>query len=262
MSERLADYVTAGAGEVTVFLLHGGYGAKEYWRPEIAALAAEGYRVIAWDAPGYGLSPLPVGPYGIEILAEAAAQLIRARGGKKNVVFGHSMGGLIAPKLAAAHPDLVQGMVLSATMASLAQGGANFKDDFMKKRLDPMNMGATLADAATPLVRSMMAPGSAGPLVDLIVETAASTPSATFRAALQAIATYDGTPVLAGVKAPTLCIAGQHDPVGSPANMQKLAGMITGAEFAEVAGAGHYAWAEKPEAFNKVLFDFLKRRVA
>lgn len=262
MSERLADYVTAGAGEITVFLLHGGYGAKEYWRPEIAALAQAGYRVVAWDAPGYGLSPLPAGPYGIELLAEAAAALIRARGTRRNVVFGHSMGGLIAPKLAAAHPDLVQGLVLSATMASLAQGGANFKDDFMKKRLDPMNMGATLADAAIPLVRSMMAPGSSGPLVDLIVETAASTPSATFRAALQAIAAYDGTPVLAGVKAPTLCIAGQHDPVGSPANMQKLAGMIKDAEFAEVSGAGHYAWAEKPEAFNTILFDFLKRRVA
>ncbi|MBX3453724.1 alpha/beta fold hydrolase [Ferrovibrio sp.] len=262
MAERLADYMATGDGPVTVFLLHGGYGAKEYWRPEIAALAQAGYRVIAWDAPGYGLSPLPEGTYSIERLADAAAQLIRARGSKCNVVFGHSMGGLIAPKLAAAYPDLVQGMVLSATMASLAQGGANFKDDFMKKRLDPINMGATLADAAIPLVRSMMAPGSSGPLVDLIVETAAGTPSATFRAALQAIASYDGTPVLAQVKAPTLCIAGEHDPVGSPANMQKLADMIKDAEFAAIAGAGHYAWAEKPDAFNKALFDFLKRRVA
>jgi pimeloyl-ACP methyl ester carboxylesterase len=43
--------------------------------------------------------------------------------------------------------------------------------------------------------------------------------------------------------------------------MQKLAAMIPGAQFSVIENAGHYAWAEQPEAFNRVLLDFLKVRM-
>ena len=53
----LPDHVvTNDGGQTTVYLLHGIYGAKEYWRPLTRSLAEAGYRVIAWDAPGSGLS--------------------------------------------------------------------------------------------------------------------------------------------------------------------------------------------------------------
>ena len=50
---RLPDYTVTGEGKVTVFLLHGIYGSKEYWRYQTERLVARGYRVVAWDAPGY-----------------------------------------------------------------------------------------------------------------------------------------------------------------------------------------------------------------
>ena len=58
---RFPDYQVSGAGDTTVFLLHGAYGAKDYFRYEIETLVRAGLRVVAWDAPGYGLSPLPEG---------------------------------------------------------------------------------------------------------------------------------------------------------------------------------------------------------
>ena len=49
----LPDYqLSNDAGKVTVYLLHGIYGAKEYWRPTIGRLIEHGYRVVAWEAPG------------------------------------------------------------------------------------------------------------------------------------------------------------------------------------------------------------------
>ncbi|HEY7742891.1 MAG TPA: alpha/beta fold hydrolase, partial [Burkholderiales bacterium] len=69
---RLPDYTVTGEGRVTVFLLHGIYGSKEYWRYQTERLVARGYRVVAWDAPGYGLSPLPV-PFSFDVVAEAGA---------------------------------------------------------------------------------------------------------------------------------------------------------------------------------------------
>ena len=62
-SLRLPDYAVhhpAGtANGTTVFLLHGAFGAKEYWRSQVQAMIHAGYRVVSWDAPGYGLSVLP-----------------------------------------------------------------------------------------------------------------------------------------------------------------------------------------------------------
>ena len=49
----LPDYAVTGAGKVTVFLLHGIYGAKEYWRYQTERLVARGYRVVAWDARAF-----------------------------------------------------------------------------------------------------------------------------------------------------------------------------------------------------------------
>jgi pimeloyl-ACP methyl ester carboxylesterase len=250
----------AGDGPTTVFLLHGGYGSKDYWRPEVETLVQNGFRVVAWDAPGYGVSRLP-DTFSIESLAQACVQLVKTVGGGRNVVFGHSMGGLIAPKVWELAPDRVHGLVLSATLASLQQGGKEFADDFLEKRLAPLKGLTTLAAAATPLVKSMFAPASSGPLTELIIDVAATTPVPTFRAAMYAIQAWDGAPVVQRLRVPTLCIAGRHDPVGKPEEMQKLAAMIPGAQFSVIEDAGHYAWAEQPDAFNRVLLDFLKVRV-
>lgn len=57
---------------------------------------AAGYRVIAWEAPGYGLSKLPE-KFDFDAVAKAGAALVRATGREKNVIFGHSMGGQITP---------------------------------------------------------------------------------------------------------------------------------------------------------------------
>jgi 3-oxoadipate enol-lactonase len=257
---RCPDHLVAGDGSTTVFLLHGGYGSKDYWRPQIETLVSSGYRVVAWDAPGYGISPLP-DRFSIESLAEACVRLIDKVGTGHNVVFGHSMGGLIAPKIWELAPDRVHGLVLSATLASLQQGGKDFADDFLEKRLAPLEGLTTLAAAATPLVKSMFAPGASGPLAELVIDVAATTPVPTFRAAMYAIQAWDGTPLLPRLRVPTLCIAGRHDPVGKPAEMQKMALAIAGAQFSVIENAGHYAWAEQPEAFNRVLLDFLNQRM-
>ena len=50
---RIPDYQVTGEGKVTIYLLHGIYGAKDYWRYQTARLVGKGYRVVAWDAPGY-----------------------------------------------------------------------------------------------------------------------------------------------------------------------------------------------------------------
>ncbi|WP_419253922.1 alpha/beta hydrolase [Caulobacter sp. ErkDOM-YI] len=101
----------------TVLMIHGYGCAGSCWGPAAERLTAEGYRVEAPTiradqrkvaAPGAGLAGLSLADYVADMSALAAA--LAKQDGEAPIVFGHSMGGLIAQKLAEA--GLVSGAVL------------------------------------------------------------------------------------------------------------------------------------------------------
>lgn len=257
---RFPDFQVAGSGDTTVFLLHGAYGCKDYFAHEIATLVGVGLRVVAWDAPGYKLSPLPEGGLSIEGLAEAAARLIDLMGTQRNIVLGHSMGGIIAPAVYAIRPDRVHAVVISATVASFAQKSEEDKRTFLAERIAPLKSGKTFAETAGAVIHSMFAPGSSGPLVECVRSVALNSPADTFCAAIEAITLYDGEPNLRGIRVPTLLLAGQHDKVGRPEGMENVKrNFIPHAHFHCLPNSGHYSFAEEPELFNQHLFDFIRQ---
>jgi 3-oxoadipate enol-lactonase len=178
--QRIPDFQVAGDSDTTVFLLHGAYGSKDYFRPEIETLVRAGLRVVAWDAPGYGLSALPEGGLSIEEMAEAAVRLIDLMGGRTNVLLGHSMGGIIAPAVSVMAEGKVHGLVISATVASFSQKSETDKKTFLAERIDPLKKGKSFRETAGAVVGSMFAPGSSGPMVELVREVALSTKTETF----------------------------------------------------------------------------------
>jgi 3-oxoadipate enol-lactonase len=257
----LPDHTVSGAGRTTVFLLHGIYGSKEYWRPQTERLVARGYRVVAWDAPGYGLSPLP-DPFTFDVVAEAGVRLIQALGGDRNVVHGHSMGGQITPRIRLAVPALVHGIVISSTIGYFANRTKEEQEEFVRTRTAPPPPGTDPVTANRLVVDSMLGPASGGPEVDLVRHWASRTPPATVKAAVKAVQTWPEAQAIAGFRAidiPALLVAGEVDQVGHPAGMKRVAAMIAGCELAVVPGSGHYPWAENPAEFNRHLLGFLGR---
>lgn len=260
---RMPDFQVAGDSDTTVFLLHGAYGSKDYFRPEIETLVRAGLRVVAWDAPGYGLSPLPVGGLSIERMAAAAVRLIDLMGSRTNVLLGHSMGGIIAPSVAVMAPNKVHGLVVSATVASFSQKSEADRKNFLAERIDPLRQGRSFRETAGSVIDSMFAPGSSGPLVELVREVALGTATETFIASIQAIVDYEGVQSLRNVKVPTLLLAGQHDKVGRPDGMLNIkTSFIPHAQFRLLPKSGHYGFAEQPELFNQHLLDFVHHHFA
>ena len=82
----------------------------------------------------------------------------------------------------------------------------------------------------------------------------------TFRAAVAAIAGYEGREILPTLDVPVLCIGGALDATAPAAVMEKMAAKIAGADFVALEGLGHFGWAEAPERFNTELLGFLGRR--
>jgi 3-oxoadipate enol-lactonase len=255
---RLPDYSVTGVGDTTVFLLHGAFGAKEYWRSQIAALSGAGYRVVAWDAPGYGVSPLPA-DFSVETAARAFGLLLDAQGSRRNMVLGHSMGGMIAQRGFDYRTDRVHGLILSATSAAFGKGDGEWQQAFVRDRIAPLDAGLTVAQYAPKMLRGMMAPDITAPEVDLVIDVVSQMREETFRAAIVAVTKYDGRDILEKMaKIPVLCIAGEHDLSAAPPKvMQKLAEKI-GGEFVCMPGVGHFGWAEDSAAFNQHMLSFLK----
>lgn len=240
----------------TVFLLHGAFGAKEYWRRQMAALAAAGYRVVAWDAPGYGLSPLPEG-FGIDLCAKSLAALLRSQGSGRNVVLGHSMGGMIAQRAWAYAPEHIHGYVLSATSAAFGQPDGDWQREFVRQRVAPLDAGRSIPDYAPEMLKKMMGPRAEGPDVRLLIDTVSLMREETFRAAVAAIATYEGRALLPTMHVPALCVAGELDRTAPAEVMQKMATKMPRAVCVSLEGLGHFGWAEDAARFNQVLLDFL-----
>jgi pimeloyl-ACP methyl ester carboxylesterase len=162
--------------------------------------------------------------------------------------------------VATLRPKTVHGLVISATVGSFSQKSDEDKKRFLAERIEPLKAGKPFRETAKAVVDSMFAPGSSGPLVELVREVALSTASETFIQAIAAIVQYRGEETLPQVKVPTLLMAGAYDAVGRPEGMRNIQRQfIPHAQFHELPNSGHYGFAEEPELFNQHLLAFIRQ---
>ncbi|HEX7049063.1 MAG TPA: alpha/beta hydrolase [Longimicrobiales bacterium] len=107
-------YVTAGAGDRTVVLLHGFPQTWWEWRRIIPALVEAGFRVVAPDYRGAGDSWRPPGGYDKRTMAEDVRRLLREHLGiaGRVALVGHDIGLMIAYAYAQAHRDEMSHLVV------------------------------------------------------------------------------------------------------------------------------------------------------
>ncbi|MCP4333250.1 MAG: alpha/beta fold hydrolase [Gammaproteobacteria bacterium] len=99
-----------------LFLIHGIGSRRQTWEQIIDELQDE-YTCISYDLRGHGASPLPDGPFGLDELVEDL-EALRARLGIEQAHFaGHSLGGMIGPAYARAHPERALSLGLLSTAA-------------------------------------------------------------------------------------------------------------------------------------------------
>ena len=255
---ELPAYLEQGQGDTAIFLLHGVGGGKEAWTRNQPALAAQGFRTIAWDMPGYGAS-LPLATCSNAALAGALKTLIVQIGAQRNVLLGHSMGGMIAQELAALHPELVHGLVLHSTSPAFGKGDGAWQQQFLQSRFEPLDQGLGMAGLAKQLVPGMFAPDADPALIAEAAALMGQVPEASYRAALSAIVSFNRLADLGRIAVPTLCLAGELDHNAPPAVVEKMASRIGDAEYVCLPGAGHIANIETPDLFNQTVLSFLKK---
>lgn len=266
--------VSAGGGPLVV-LLHGFPDCWYGWRAQLPALAAAGFRAVAVDLRGYNLSDRPerVDAYRMpRLVADARAAVHALGGGGRAHVVGHDWGGAVAWHLAAAHPEVVDRLVIA---------NAPHPDRFGELLRTPAQALRSWYTAAVqvPLVPEFVL-GAAGRQVLLGVlegmhrRPGAFTPvdRARYRAAFRGswgvrgpLAYYRAAARHPGeefhtprhVDRPTLVVWGQEDPALVPENASALERFVPDLRVERFPGAGHWVMADAAEGVNRAVVRFL-----
>lgn len=241
-------------GDAVVFL-HGIGGQPELFRQQFAAFG-DAHRCIAWEMPGYSRTTLPK-ETSFATLADALNRLMDRAAAPRAHLVGHSMGGMVALEFAAKAPDRVLSLTLSGSSAAFGGSSGAWQADFIAKRTRPLDEGKGMSGIAASVVDGLLGDAPDPAARAAAVAAMSAIPEASYRAALNCLVTFDRRDALASLAMPVLLIAGSRDTVASPELMKKVQTKVPGAHYAEIAGAGHLANIEKPQAFNDALATFL-----
>src|SRR6478752_5890355 len=102
----------AAANGHSVLLLHGNNFGGFYFKAIIDALTKEGFRVIVPDQIGYGRSSKPIAPYNFNSQARNTFLVLQKEKIEQAMVVGHSMGGMLAARMATQYPKTVERLVI------------------------------------------------------------------------------------------------------------------------------------------------------
>src|SRR5882672_3961518 len=108
------DVAAAKPNGRTAVLLHGRNFPSSYWAPVIRTLSNAGYRVVVPDQIGFGKSSKPSGELHFDTLARNTVTLLDHLHIAKAEIVAHSMGSMVAVRIARAYPDRVDRLVLTA----------------------------------------------------------------------------------------------------------------------------------------------------
>lgn len=251
-----------------VVLIHG-WGCSVFtFHRTIAPLAEAGFRVLAADLKGHGLSdkPLAAGDYSTPAMVAHFRDILDAFGVGRAAVVGHSLGGALALDFALASPDRVSRLALLAPV-----GLGRTAVVSLVRALTPRAVAPVLPHLIGRWVAKLvlrLAYGSFHGFSERDVDEywAPSQFPAAARAAVAMAHEFDWSPLppdrLATLRPATLVVVGSRDRMIEPRSAGRLLASRPGVELRIVRGAGHVALEERPDEVNAALLAFLAPEIA
>lgn len=301
-----------GRGPAVVFC-HGWPELAFSWRSQIDAVAAAGFRAIAPDQRGFGLTGGPDDPmqYDMQIFCDDLAAMLDAKDIDKAVFCGHDWGGAVVWAMARLHPDRCSGVIGLNTAAGRPQGLPAVENS------EPSSIVMT----GNYYVATFQEPGRAEAILEADVrhtfdfilsrggiwdkEAFAQLPEDSAERQMNLLEliqredppgdpfmseqvmsyfteTYEATgftkglnwyraigrmgPIMAKaasrIEVPSLYVGAENDVILPPSSADGMEDFISDLEKYTVMDSGHWTQQEKPEEVNRVIVDWLNRKIA
>jgi pimeloyl-ACP methyl ester carboxylesterase len=250
-------------GEQAVFV-HGLAGSASNWTDLMGLLSGE-FACDALDLPGFGYSPPPPRhDYTIDAHAQAVVRLIEKRARGPVHLFGNSLGGAIATRLAGTRPDLVRTLtlispalpdlrprygparILAATMPGFGPWAVRrftllSAEQRVQGTLDMCFADPTSVhpDRLMEFVEDVRRRDGLSHTAEALIASSRAIVNAYVRRSLWRYA--------ARVSAPTLLIYGRHDRLVDPRMAARAGRVFKHARVVVLPDVGHVAQMERPE---------------
>ncbi len=247
------SFRSGGQGETIIFL-HGLLGSSAAWAFQFAALTP-GYHVIAWDAPGYGASTLI--PANIDAYEQSLHELILSGGHDRVSLVGHSMGGTVASRYAARHPDNIRCLILSCTHPGYgAPDTAPVSEKLQKRLLELADIGPEAYgwNRARDLLPFPDTPGS---VLAYAAKIAAQTHPEGLARASRMLQLADNRPLLPKITVPTLLLTGEKDRVVQPRLAADLLNLVPYTQHIVMPGLAHAPYFQAPDYYSGLIKNFI-----
>jgi pimeloyl-ACP methyl ester carboxylesterase len=261
------DHLDEGTGSPALVLIHGLCCDYTDWKPQLEAFSKT-HRVITPTLRGHGGEASDAATLSMETLAADVVALVREKNLSDVIVAGHSMGTRVAHEVWCQAPDVVKGIIL-----------VDGSDRALKDPTEAINQfeAATTGDKLKPWVAGlfdiMFYGDRFADLRKACVDRALAMPDENVRSLYRNMLTWDalkGDAVMHAVDVPTLVVqsttpdtdvvrrALREGEMGHYPEVVK--GRNTNAEFALLAGYGHFTGLEAPEWTNDAISAWMTRR--
>lgn len=245
-------YEEAGQGR-PVLCLHGMNGSTQSWSEQLSGLSGE-FRVVSWDAPGFGESD-PCGA-SLDAYGKAVAELMDGLDLRDAIVVGHSMGGLVATKLAADRNPRVAGIVLSSTHLGYARPPGEPLMERYAGRMNHLMRHGGGPEYGMTSARKMVPADASERAIAALAAVAAGARFEGMRDAGRALQEADNGKIAPRVSVPVALFIGGRDPVVKADQLQGLKDAFPEALQTVFPLAGHASYVEFPELYNDALRKF------
>jgi pimeloyl-ACP methyl ester carboxylesterase len=253
---------THGTGRDIVFI-HGEIHGLEYWEHQVGAFSAD-HRCFTYNRRGHAGTGWT--DYGFSLVNQTRdlEQLIEKQGIEDPIIVAVAFGTTIAANYAIQNPGKVRGLVLVAW--SEMHDALQY---FARWRAYSVTVAEILErDGREGLVRYLREHGGKSiyrvipvdsPVREKVIQMFASHPIDEYRRGMLefGLSVPDLLPAFRQLDLPVVGICGDQDPY--PDQPEVLSGMKNFKEHPPLAGAGRFVQWEKPEAFNEVVRQFLRR---
>jgi pimeloyl-ACP methyl ester carboxylesterase len=267
-------YREAGPADApTVLLLHGFPSSSRMWEP-LLPLLADKYHLVAPDYPGFGYSSAPspaAFEYTFDNLARLTSEFTAKLGIKSYVLFMQDYGGPVGFRMALAHPERVQAIIIQNAV-SHEQGLSPLWEARRKYWADPVHELDNLKANFTSLDATRLRHVGSSPNPDrydpdtwtdeyafLTRPAQAEIQTTLFLDYRTNVASYPTWQKwLREAQPPTLVVWGKYDPSFAVAGASAYAKDVSKAEV-HILDAGHFALDEATDQIADIVHDFLDR---
>jgi proline iminopeptidase len=266
-------YRTVGTGTPMV-ILAGGPGLEVDYIVPMADHLPASYQKVFLEQRGTGRSTLPevkADALTLKLVVEDLEALRVHLKQERLLLVGHSWGGVLAMRYAAAYPDRVDRLVIIGSPGPSPRFREWFRDNIVARMrtedVEAMQHWAAAAERGMDADKAMLEALKAmvpGYVFDRAkgLTMAAQLPDGMFNVQVNMLMEANGvmgddfTGELKSLRRPVLIVHGHQDPIGQFC-AEEIHRAIAGSQLRYIAKCGHFPWIEQPEEFQRIVAEFM-----